>query len=407
MAGLAEDFKSLPPEYQNVLRLAQDTHSIDVTPLQEIKGGRTGAYLYLVSVASSEPEKIQHFVLKLDHKNEKTKIDELKRHSTVLSQAPQDFARNHIANLAFDRIEIDGAVAIFYSIAGQSLFQYRSLASYQQQSQLEKIFRMTNEILLPGWNTGLTFEQKVHPQKLLADWLGYRLKPGSDIEHFLEEFCNIQHDTAGLMFQGSAFPNPLVFAREPDRWGKIRHIDTIKGFQHGDLNIGNILARFSEDQAELTGYYLIDFALFKDQMPLLYDQHYLEISYLIRELSHAPVQKWVDLVSRFAEQDIIDPHQVPVELAGACTVITAGRKDFADWVQLSYPSLSDDLWGQYWLAAVAAGLNYCNKTNITVQERLGGLIFAAAHLKRYHTIFGVSLPVEVKHLDIVVWKSMN
>jgi hypothetical protein len=34
-------------------------------------------------------------------------------------------------------------------------------------------------------------------------------------------------------------------------------------------------------------------------------------------------------------------------------------------------------------------------------ERLAGLIFAAAHLKRYHATFGVSLPVEIKHLDVV------
>jgi predicted ATPase len=280
------------------------------------------------------------------------------------------------------------------------LNHYRTLASYQQQSKLEKIFNKTNEILLIGWNKGLTFEQAVHPQKLLSEWLGYRLQSGGNIENFLEELYHIQKDTSGFLIQGNVFPNPLLFARDPDHWGSIRPIDIIKGFQHGDLNIGNILARFSGNQEELEGYYLIDFALFKDQMPLLYDLRYLEISYLIRELSHTMVTKWVDFITRFAEQDIVDSQQVPVELAGACAVINAGRKAFNDWVQEFYLSLSDDLWGQSWLAAVAAGLNYCNKANIPEQERLGGLIFAAAHLKRYHTAFGVPLPLEVKHLDI-------
>jgi len=401
MAPLSDNFSSLPPEYQDVLSLAQETYNIEITPLEELKGGRTGAYLYLVSVTSSGSDRIQHLVLKLDHKSKKTEIDELQRHHKALNQAPKEFAEHHIANLAFDRIEIEGAVAIFYNIAGQSLNHYRTLASYQQQSKLEKIFRMTNEILLSGWNKDLTFEQAVHPQNLLADWLGYRLNPGGNIENFLVEACNIQKNTEGFLIQGNVFPNPLVFAREPDRWGKIRPIDAIKGFQHGDLNIGNILARFSGNQEDLEGYYLIDFALFKDQMPLLYDQRYLEISYLIRELSHTPDTKWVDLVSRFAEQDIVDSQEVPVELAGACAVISAGRKAFSDWAHKSYQSLSDDLWGQSWLAAVAAGLNYCNKATIQEQERLGGLIFAAAHLKRYHTAFGVPQPLEVKHLNLV------
>lgn len=56
------------------------------------------------------------------------------------------------------------------------------------------------------------------------------------------------------------------------------------------------------------------------------------MSYLIRELSRAPFPKWVALVTRFAEQDIVDPHQVPIELAGACAVIGAGRRAFDGWV---------------------------------------------------------------------------
>ncbi len=400
MSELANGFDSLPAEYKEVLHLAQDKHRIQVTPLQMLSGGRTGAYLYLVSVSSAETAQVKHLVLKLDHKNKKSKLDEIQRHSTAVSQAPPEFANKHLADLAFDRIELNEAVAIFYEIAGQSLHHYKSLADYQEQSNLEKMFSMTNEVLLAQWNRELTFEQAIHPQALLARWLGYRLRPGGNIEHFLEDACRIPQKTTGLLIQGHIFPNPLIFARESEIWSGIRPIDIIVGFQHGDLNIGNILVKFGEKEKELTGYYLIDFALFKTQMPLLYDQCYLEMSYLIREVSRVGLPKWVDLVSRFAEADRIDPHQVPIELAGACAVINSGRKAFGEWVQASYPSLSDDLWGQFWLAAAAAGLNYCNKPAIPEKERLAGLIFAAAHLKRYHTTFGVPLPVEVKHIDI-------
>ena len=93
MADHANDFSSLPPEYQEVLRHAREIHGIEITPLQELKGGRTEACLYLVSVTPANAKKIEHFILKLDHKSKKTDLDELKRHQSALSKAPSDFAR--------------------------------------------------------------------------------------------------------------------------------------------------------------------------------------------------------------------------------------------------------------------------------------------------------------------------
>ena len=45
MSELAEDFMSLPSEHQSVLRLAQDQHNINIKPLQQLKGGRSGAFI--------------------------------------------------------------------------------------------------------------------------------------------------------------------------------------------------------------------------------------------------------------------------------------------------------------------------------------------------------------------------
>jgi predicted ATPase len=401
MAESLEHFSTIPAEYQNVLRLAQDKFNIEVIPLMELKGGRTGAYLFLVSVSLLQSSKVQHLILKLDHKSERSKADELERHSLAIKEAPPEFAHNHIAGLAFERIELNEAVVIFYSIAGQSLHNYKSLANYQRQNKLEKIFEKTNKLLLSGWNKTSKFEKAVHPQQIIAGWLGYRLQPGGNIEQFMEDSCKIPNDIPGLMFHGHVFPNPFNYSRKIELWEKARPIDTIIGFQHGDLNVSNILVKFNESDNEIIGYYLIDFALFKSGMPLFYDLRYLEVSYLIRELSRVSLSKWVDMVIHFAEKDIIDPHLVPIELSGACSVINSGRKAFGSWVDEFYPSLSDDMWGQSWLAAVAVGLNYCNKTAISEKERLAGLIFAAAYLKRYHSVFGVPLPVEVKYLNII------
>ena len=398
MPELATGFHSLPSDFQRVIQLAQDQHNLIITPLQELGGGWSGALIYLVSVASHASGPVEHFILKLDRKSKTSKSDEVSRHATAQSKSPPEFARDHLADLAFERVEAEGAIGIFYTIAGQSLQAFRPLSGYGQQHQLETIFAATNRHLLTEWNAALTFAQAVHPQELLAKWLGFRLEPGGPLEGFISQVCMAEPDRPGFLIQASVFPNPLWYARHRASWGNPRPIDAIVGLQHGDLNTNNILVKFSETGQELTGYYLIDFALFKDQMPLLYDQRYLEISYLLLAMSQVPFGKGVDLILRLAEGKGLDSRRAPVEMAGASAVIRSARNTFERWVTKHHPSLHDDLWGQYWLAGVAAGLSYCHKAGLADEQRLAGLIYAAANLKRYAAVFGLSLPTDVQPL---------
>jgi len=388
------DFSHLPPEYLHLLEITREKYNLEVIPLQELNGGRTGAFVYLVSVSKGDRQQIQHLVVKFDHVNPKAKQTEVERHQLALNQAPIRFSSQHMAELVYE-VEDQGAVALFYSIAGQSLQQYRTLASVENQRRLEVLFHITNENLLNGWNAGASFAQALHPQMILEKWLGYRLKIEGQIGLFLQDSLSIDPHIGGFVIQGQIYPNPLEYGVNADRWNTTRPLDILTGFQHGDLNIGNILAMFASDSAELLGYFLIDFALFKPGMPLFYDQRYLELSYLIRELERVPIEKWVDYVSFFASNDIPDPKDVAVEMAGACTVINAGRISFERWIHEAHPSLSDDLWGQFWLAAVAVGLNFCNKGVLSPEERLAALTYSAAHLKRYCQQFGIPLPVDV------------
>ena len=130
MPELTNDFQSLPEEYQHVIRLAQDQYKITVAPLQLLVGGWSGAVVYLVSVSSNETKRVEHCILKLDRKGKAAKSDEVTRHNTVLSKSSPEFARGHIAELVFDRVEYEGAIAIFYRIAGQSLLKYLPLSKY-------------------------------------------------------------------------------------------------------------------------------------------------------------------------------------------------------------------------------------------------------------------------------------
>ena len=196
MPELATDFQSIPEEYQHLIRLAEQTHKITVVPLQLLVGGWSGAVVYLVSVSNNETGRVEHCILKLDRKGKSAKSDEVARHNTLIRKSTPQFARDHIAELVFDRVEQDGAIAIFYRIAGQSLLKYRPVSNYERQSQLQTIFAETNRVLLVEWNIAPSFEA-VHPQKTLQKWLGFRLDSGGNIESFFQEILRLNPDIAG------------------------------------------------------------------------------------------------------------------------------------------------------------------------------------------------------------------
>jgi predicted ATPase len=398
MTELAAGFHSLPEEYQVVIRLAQERYNIHVTPLQALSGGFSGALIYLASVSFKDTQRVEHFILKLDRKNEKSRTDEINRHTDVVNLSPKDFSSRHIAQMMFERVEEAGVMAIFYAIAGQSLQQYRPLSAFDRQNQLEALFTATYQHLLNGWNANHAIQQALHPQQLLEMWLGFRIRRGGSIENFLVEACGVQPDLPGFLVQGGIMPNPLAYSRDSNLWGNARPLDAATGLQHGDLNTNNILVKFDRAGETIEDFYLIDFALFKENMPLLYDLRYLEASHLVFGSSKASPRKVIDLISRYGEVDRVEPQQVAVETAGICAVINTARQVFEGWISANHPSLRDDLWGQYLLAGVAAGLNYTHKAALDYEERLIGMIFAAANLKRYAALFGVPAPAEGRQL---------
>ena len=192
MPELTTDFQSLPEEYQRVIQLAQDKYKITVAPLQLLVGGWSGAVVYLVSVSSNETKRVEHCILKLDRKGKSSRSDEVTRHHRVLSKSSPGFARAHIPELVFDRVEQEGVIAIFYRIAGQSLLKYLPLSKYERQSQLKSIFAQTNHVLLTEWNPDASFLQAVHPQKVLETWLGFRLDAGVEGERDIRKTITAQ-----------------------------------------------------------------------------------------------------------------------------------------------------------------------------------------------------------------------
>jgi hypothetical protein len=83
MSELSPDFQSIPEEYQQLIRLAQNANAITVAPLQLLVGGWSGAVVYLVSVSYNKTGRVEHCILKLDRKGKTAKSDEITRHNTV------------------------------------------------------------------------------------------------------------------------------------------------------------------------------------------------------------------------------------------------------------------------------------------------------------------------------------
>ncbi len=322
-----ETFGRLPQEYLHLLRLAEERHGLDVQPLRALTGGRTGAFLYLVSASAGDLRQLDHFVLKLDKVNPRTRQTEIERHRLATREAPASFAQAHMPQLAFE-VSHEGAVALFYTVAGHSLQRFGTLASLEGQSRLETLFGATCDRLSRDWNSESVFERAVHPKVVLERWLGYRLSRDGNIASLLEDTFLVPRDIEGFLVEGQVFPNSLSFGLDAARWGGARDIDVLVGHQHGDLNIGNILAEFAPEGDSLDGFFLIDFALYKAGMPLLYDLPYLEMSYLIRELERTSLDKWVRFTDHFSSRNLPEPGRVPVEMSGTCSVLSAGRASF-------------------------------------------------------------------------------
>jgi hypothetical protein len=202
MSDSSLNLESFPSEYQRVLQNARERLDVEIILLQQLVGGWSGAVVYLVSVTSGTTGLVEHLILKLDRKRPKSSTDEISRHQLAVQESPAGFAERHIPNIAFGRVQTDEAIAIFYAIAGQSLFNFLTLSKFRQQNRLEMLFKATNDYLLVEWNAGLDFEAVEHPQALLKRWLGFRLNPGQNIEQFFKVACQLNPRTAGCGRRG-------------------------------------------------------------------------------------------------------------------------------------------------------------------------------------------------------------
>jgi len=199
MADLAGPFTALPDAYQRVLRDAQERYEIEITPLQPLSGGRSGAVLYLASLRMAGAE-VEHVVLKLDtHRPwSRSDLDEGERHLAARRSAPTEFADRHMVRMPLDPVATEEVTALFYGVAGDSLHQYRPLSAYGYPPQLRSAFSRVANLLLQGWNPMVRIVGAA-PRDLLTAWLGYRTEPGESALDGLLDACGVPPDSEGIL----------------------------------------------------------------------------------------------------------------------------------------------------------------------------------------------------------------
>jgi len=393
-----ELFHSLSDELQEVIYLAQSEYKIEIILLECLKGGLSGASLFRARI-NSEQNQPRHIILKLEP-SQNADSDEAKRHHQAIALAPEDFASMHIPELLYSEIRgTHNASAMFYSIAGDSLKNFKPIASFGTQGELELIISIIAKSILSDWNSNskiVTYS----PQSLLQHWLGNRIESGGKIHQFLDQHHKGAAQKPGIVIRDKIFRNPLVYTVTSAFWDNLGQIDVLMGFLHGDLNTRNILVSLSAETKDISGYYLIDFAFFQEYAPLLYDQLYLELAYLLTLIDDRTLEDWVDFVIRFSDENIPDPSRTSPALSGPCEVVNSFRRAFENWIQVNHPTLIDHLWGQFHLAGVAVGLNFSSKSSLDPKKRLAGFVYAAAHLERYCKDFFLERPKEYSTIEL-------
>lgn len=368
--------------------------------LREFSEGKSLAKVYLVDIEGRNHSGLA--ILKLDTPERGRDYDrnEADRFAQAIQSSPE-YAEKHLPQL-MDICSHEDQVALLYSAAGGRFTDTVALHTLEAGQQLAAARRVAIGIL-EEWNKDYEVEQSPRlPSEALVHWLGYRIRPelGGRIHNFLEEECGLDTSERAFSFLGYWFPNPCTYAMTPDVWSPREGIMLVKGKSHGDLHRNNILIKLKGPYD--FDYYLIDLALYEENTYLFFDHAYLELSHLLHHRGNVQFSRWLQILEALTGAGPMDVDTTKGELddSGLLYFFRAVRKEIRKWIISNELGRQDHLEGQALLARVAVGLNFVHRvTNISVKERQLALLYAAAHLKQYFSVFNVQWEQQGPVLD--------
>jgi len=381
------DTRALPDEPRQI-ELIKLAWKCDRLFLKRELAGKSGARLHLIDIQVDGFD--GQAILKIS-------IDDLASENRMQTRALElspAFGTTHFPR-ALRYEKFDGWSALLMTVAGSGLLFTNVFSSISKSSfRLLAAQNITDQIL-SKWNIAAKFSNEEYTaSSLLKDWLGHRVGPDSRLPNLIEKLYDASAESEGFELLGNRYPNPLAFITSDAAGSANARLFPVCGFSHGDFHGANVLVK--EYPATPSEFYIIDFDAFEESKPLLFDNAYFELSYLLKQRESAVLERWLSLMGSLEnveETSVVTSALRDSEDHGHVWCAAMMRSSVKTWVSRKFPERKEDITKQMLLARVAAGLNFAQKTQLDSAHQKSNklkefsLLYAASNLRSFSEVY--------------------
>lgn len=387
---------------------------IFVDERQVLTTGRSGSYVAVVKAQfASNPNKDKLYIVKVaPHQL----IDsEYEAHSSAQSlfgkQVPQVVSRSEIIN---------NRRAILVDVAHDNLLDAETLANVIKEQPLDfapqQIRQLVTQILswqqtmqsdniqLSANNTTTSAVSAMSAPEMLRFALdgnrNDRVDGPESVGNRLSKALNLREEDPRIDIGRAVLPNPLAYLKNANLWHSEKAVvrnmrwDFPTGPSHRDLHADNIICLVQEEPIHPI---IIDWATFEPNNLALFDLAYLEFDILRRRMSFARQDRgaWHSVLEEITKDIELKPitENSPSRIRGAraqqaYSLLVPLRQQVGPYCQPSpYLPIA------WWVACVAAGLNWARKVPVDQHrpkvDRAAGLMYSAYALNKLLTVLKV------------------
>ncbi|SOB60517.1 conserved protein of unknown function [Pseudodesulfovibrio profundus] len=337
-----------PSELTGIINAFQKERNIALNIREFFWEGKSGAYVGLVDC---DGDRNGLYVLKVDN------IPHGYEGEEALHRQAQDegaFGGN-IPELV-ETYEFEDQYLLLMQLAGRSRIQWRPLVT--SMTLFKSAYIKLGDIL---WSdSSVSHHALADYPKLLKQALDYRLEAtkGRIRSNMEEQFGLSIVDSNQFIHCDEVLPNPYTYALSSEN--ETPMIRPLMGPTHGDCHASNIFVRAGQG-ADVLGIYLIDLAFYKPSALFFFDHAYFELATLLNELNGLGEVRWFQLTKQLASCGEIDFNGLAPDERGWADAVIGGRLPSISIVEKTFPDRTDDIWLQFLIAQVAAGLSFVNK----------------------------------------------
>lgn len=357
--------------------------------------GRSRAVVAVVIESQDIPRKTRKLVLKspvIDEGDIATA--EFPRHHSAISEAPGDFAENHLCAPVNDPIRVgDGSWITFQEIAGKDIDAGEVLTvllnrmldrpgtrgdpdvePHCDPGQFAAVCGQVVGGIMRDW---VVDPLVAKPPMTVKDFLGRhvldQMEPGGRLHHW-----SLEHPEDWVTVDGTAdpLPNPLALCRGAF-YGDKAFVRALVGRAHGDLHTDNVLVRV-RPEIDGTAYHLIDTALYESDGPLTRDPVHLILYIIARSMDAiSPLQQEALIKA------LVDPSPAPNHRLPGWLDLIVREIDRAALEWLTESGLQTE-WREQWLLSLAGcSLLFLGRTSTRRQDLDWFLRLGAIAARRY------------------------